>query len=674
MNVLRLSVGLLSVMPIRVVADEVRIVENPVTGAITNLEIVGDETAMNWVHAADGSQYAWIGPRYGWGTGTFKVNGRMYAWLRPGKTESGVEVIRTRRLVDGVLEEQYVFRNTSNHVMDLSEIDIHTPFNDNYPNDSSEMFKRRCHAHVWPGGAAGWVAALRIGGFGPHLGLVITEGALAAYEQKERGREKGMSNVRGVIALSPEDARLAPGEETMISWKVFAHAGWEDFFKRAVELGGAWVESDRYVARKGEIVSMTAKTKEGVWMKKWQCPGLGDYRVPITFGAIAKRISFVEVHGIEDPESILLARARYIVKHQQVNEPGSPYDGAFVPYDPNLGKQERRWLPEWQRIIGVDHSEGGERMGMGVFLAMMAQRGYTEFAPAVFRYYSFMRNHLQEPNYVSWQDVARPSRKRAFNYPWFIRFYLELYGLTGNGLYLDDAWGTFRRLFSGCVAVPDCLVEFQIGRLVTALRESGRTADADEAITLLRKYLTNSATFDVENIVTHEVMISPDMVSGAFGQLLDFYVLTGERFYIKSAEKWLPIVEAIAGRQPSWHAHDIGMHHWNGYWFGRFCHWGDTLPHDWNGHLATAFHRYAVLSGKSSFDRRSKGIADAMLGLFYPDGRATCAWIYTDRVNGEQVKGPDPLMNDQDWALVYYLENNLKREIMRSAAKTSFLP
>ena len=662
MNVLRVSICLLGAVPAGVLAGyDVRIAENPDTGAIINLAVVGDRTAMNWVHAADASQYAWIGPRYGWGTGTFKVDGRPCAWLRPGKTESGVEVARTRRLVDGVLEERYVFRNASDRALTLSEIDIHAPFNDNYPKKPSEMFKRRCHAHVWPGGAAGWVAAMRIGGFGPHLGLVVTDGALAAYEQKERGRDKGVSNVRGVIALSPMDVRLAPGEETAISWKVFAHAGWDDFARRVVELGGAWVAADRHVARKGERVRLTARTKEGVWTKDWQCPGHGDHRVPIVFGSKAPRTSFVEVLGVDDPEALMLARARYIVEHQQVNEPGSPYDGAFVPYDPDSGRQERRWLPEWRGVVNVDHSEGGERMGMGVFLAMMARRGYEEFVLPVMRYYEFVRNRLQEPDYTSWQEVARPSRKRAFNYPWFIRFYLELYGLTGRRQYLDDAWGTFRRLFSGCVVVPDCLVEFPFGRLVAALRESGRTAEADEAIVLLRRYLANSAAFDVENIVTHEVMISPDMVSGAFDQLLDFHALTGEKRYLQSAEKWLPVVEAIAGRQPSWHAHDIGLHHWNGYWFGRHCQWGDTLPHDWNGHLATAFRRYAAIAGDSSFARRSEGIANAMLGLFWPDGRATCAWIYTDRVNGEQVKGPDPLMNDQDWALVYYLENNPTR-------------
>ena len=43
------------------------------------------------------------------------------------------------------------------------------------------------------------------------------------------------------------------------------------------------------------------------------------------------------------------------------------------------------------------------------------------------------------------------------------------------------------------------------------------------------------------------------------------------------------------------------------------------------------------------------------LGLFEPDGRAHCVFICPDRVDGKPGKVFDPLMNDQDWALAFYL-------------------
>ena len=41
--------------------------------------------------------------------------------------------------------------------------------------------------------------------------------------------------------------------------------------------------------------------------------------------------------------------------------------------------------------------------------------------------------------------------------------------------------------------------------------------------------------------------------------------------------------------------------------------------------------------------------------LPFEDGKASCAYIYPNRVNGVKAGFYDPYANDQDWALVYYL-------------------
>lgn len=71
-------------------------------------------------------------------------------------------------------------------VLDVSEIDIHTPFNDNYPKRQVEVHERRCHAHVWAGGESAWVCAMRICGEALHLGLAVVEGGVAAFEHFAR--------------------------------------------------------------------------------------------------------------------------------------------------------------------------------------------------------------------------------------------------------------------------------------------------------------------------------------------------------------------------------------------------------------------------------------------------------------------------------------------------------
>ncbi len=109
------------------------------------------------------------------------------------------------------------------------------------------------------------------------------------------------------------------------------------------------------------------------------------------------------------------------------------------------------------------------------------------------------------------------------------------------------------------------------------------------------------------------------------------------------------------GDQPSWHSHDIGLHHWDGYWFGKRMTWGDTLPHDWNGTAVETFDLLAEATGDGAYRARARAIARQLLGLFDSDGRAGCAWILPDRVNDRPARFRDPLANDQDWALVFYL-------------------
>ena len=631
------------------------------TGAITNLAIAGDATGMNWTHVADGSQYAWIAPSCGWGTGTLRVDGRKCAWTKPGRT-AGVDISVARRMEGGVLYERYLFSNATDRAVSLSEIDIHAPFNDNYPKMFAELYSRRCHAHVWTGGNAGWVCAMRIGGKGPHLGLAVVEGDLAAYELKERALEKGMSNVRGVIALSPADVRLGPGETTAIAWRIFAHEGREDFFRRLVAVGGADVSADRYAAKPGETVRVTARTADGTWTKDWTCPSSGDHRVEIAYAANGDCRSHVEVLGVEDPKALLLSRARFILRNQQVDEPGSVYDGAFVPFDTETGRQERIWEADGARYTCTrnDHSEGGERIGMGVFLSLMARRGCRdEFLPALIRYARFVRTCLQDADYTSWRNRAARREMRSYNYPWYARFYLEMYDLTGDRKYLEDAWGTVRRLFDGRgVRVPIAVVEFPILRLHRALAAAGMSREAETFLSWVRAYAEPPAALNRGDSSRNEVGMAPERVSSVIRQQLELRLITGEGRYLDVARDWMVLSDAILGLQPSWHAHDIGLHHWDGFWFGKRMRWGDTMPHDWDGGMAIAFARYAEATGDESYRRRAVGIANAMLGLFTPDGRGTCGWVYPDRVNGVAAKGPDPLCNDQDWALVYYLEMN----------------
>ena len=62
----------------------------------------------------------------------------------------------------------------------VGDIGITLPLEDRY-DLGGEQDTQRCNAHVFCGGTSSFVLALRMGGAAPHLGLVLTEGELAAY-------------------------------------------------------------------------------------------------------------------------------------------------------------------------------------------------------------------------------------------------------------------------------------------------------------------------------------------------------------------------------------------------------------------------------------------------------------------------------------------------------------
>lgn len=83
---------------------------------------------------------------------------------------------------------------------DNDSIGIAFPLQDRY--ESSEVcLTSRCHTHLFCGGEVSYIMALRMGGEAPHLGMVLTEGALAAYSV-ERDTQK-RSNDRGCFFCIP---------------------------------------------------------------------------------------------------------------------------------------------------------------------------------------------------------------------------------------------------------------------------------------------------------------------------------------------------------------------------------------------------------------------------------------------------------------------------------------
>ena len=161
---------------------------NESVGAIDSIKIDGDTRNMNWV--LQENQEKWITKTDLWGLGRISTRdvfgyNKSFTWQTPIKQKSGkdyqesvyqagdITISVSRKAIDGNILEEYTFTNNSYAPINITDLSINTPFNDNYTETPESTLNERCHAHIWAeGGNSAYVCALNIGANAPHVGLV----------------------------------------------------------------------------------------------------------------------------------------------------------------------------------------------------------------------------------------------------------------------------------------------------------------------------------------------------------------------------------------------------------------------------------------------------------------------------------------------------------------------
>lgn len=657
----------------------------PETGSIAKISLKNDSRNMNWILETDGSQYKWIGKNYGWGLGYFSIQSDsdtiVNVWERPiailnknNKTEINYLVgdirITVNRTIDkNGLVEEYMFSNKSNKTIQLFDIGINTPFNDNYPN-ASTCYSERTNAHIWAGCHATYVNAMRMGGNAPHLGMVLLQGSINNYEIKERAHEKALSNTRGVIIMNPEDITLAPNENYTLSWRIFMHHGNDEFYKKIVEYGSVAARSEKYVYEQGDkarvefeykgnpdniVIQLNGKDiphkKQGnTFIAEAQLKQTGDVIFDFIYNN-GKRTP-LNVLVISGEKELIRKRTDFIIHHQQMNNPADHRYGAYMVYD-NEG--DSIFLNDTPSASKHDRDEGRERLGMGVLLAMVYKGSKDEnIKQSLLRYATFVHK-LQDKDYNTYSNPQHEGRNRNYNYSWVANFYFEMYHVTGNKQYLLDGYYTLKALYRnfghGFYAIDMPTKGYSL------LKENGYPEEAASLLEDFRK-VANSYLKNGYNYPSSEVNYEQSIVAPSVTHLLRLYLITKEQKYLDGAKEQLPLLESFGGFQPSYHLNEIAIRHWDGYWFGKREFWGDTFPHYWSTLTAVAYDLYSEATGNNVYKKRAENIVRNNLCQFFEDGKASCAFIYPNKVNGQKAFFYDPYANDQDWALVYYLMIN----------------
>ena len=629
---------------------------------------------MNFVFSNDPDNMNWFRPDY------------KYAEVicREGLSPT-VKTVRDSDLLYTTVD----LLNTSGSLLQISKTDvsIRLPLEDRYDNAEICM-TRRCHTHIFCGNDISYVCAVKMNGKAPHFGLVLTEGKLSGYSI-ERDTEHS-SNDRGCFLLLPAFSELLPGEALRISWVIFPHSGWEDFFKKAGEIRPfVRIDASKYVLFPGEdtkILVRTSFSAKHVRIGNLELIPESEENREFRYTYKAPEDSFtsleedsqalasnpfhckevilpIEADGVktfvrlllqESPEILAKRRVQFITKYQQYFGKDEHLNGAYLAFD----NEENHIV--YDKIN--DLNAGRERAGMGVLLCRYCQMHPEAAAErkSLDLYMRFVSQELvdEETGLVANDYINDNSYYRAYNYPWYAELYTEYYLLTKDKKHLLTACNVIKRFYTDG-GREHYSIELPISLLCNALKEADMTEELSKMEKLFCIHADRIAELDLD-YPPFEVNFEQSIVAPAAWILLQAYKLTGEVRYLNSAKKQLHILEQFNGHQPDAYLNETAIRHWDGFWFGKYKQFGDTFPHYWSALTGNCFLLYGYLASNEQYKNRGETSLRGVLPLIFPDGRASCACLFPTMVNGIKTVQYDPYANDQDWGLYFWLRYSME--------------
>lgn len=614
---------------------------------IVSLSFLHDQNQMNWVEG-----------------------NRRWGEVRCPK---GMETTVTRELTkEGTIKETYYFTNKTQFPMCVkrTEFGIYTTFNDNY-EDTEICLKQKCHTHIFCGKEAGYIMALQMGGNGPHLGLKMVKGSMVSYSVERDLTEE--SNDRGDFLLHFDVPMLEAGESFYICWELFWFEDKEDFYKKlllggkfpvvrtkqctyfvgeeldlTIEIGRELVASDIQIRYGKEQLPFSIQYDNGKTKVdcQYKIQRAGTYRLDIQIG---EKKTYALFLAYESFYQLIKNRCYFIATKQQYHKDNSPLDGAYLIYD---NEEESMYYSHLD-----DHNGGRERIGMGVLMAHVLQRESNEvLKKSLEQYIQYVYRELYDKETgMVYNDIHRNLEwHRLYNYPWMSVFQLELYQLFQDTTYLKDSYRTMERYYKEGgkkfygIAIPAY-------ELLQALQKENFLEEAKQLkqdfIEHIEQIYSNSL-----NYPPFEVRYEQSIVAPAIACLLQGYQITGDEKFLQEAKKQLEVLQLFNGEQPDYHMYEVSIRHWDGKWFGKYRNYGDTYPHYWSALTGIDYALYYDINKDEVYREKSKASFYGCLNLFKEDGRASCAMVYPETVNGVKGHYYDPWANDQDWALYFALK------------------
>ena len=535
--------------------------------------------------------------------------------------------------------------------------------NDRY--DSSDIcIMNRAHAHIFAGLDSTYINAERMGNSGKSLGIVFTRGSFSSYSQ-----ENVKSNDRGYLYLNAEPFELKGGESYGISYEFFTHSGKGDLSEKlrdytsqlhVISPGGfSFVQGDTIafeVECKNEITFAHVELNgeplkyeiDGNKLKvNFTAKNSGDYKV---FFTVNSTRSYAVFQVTPNPMELVKQRVRFIVENQQCMDKTSPLYGAYLCYD---NKRRQQFFDYYWR----DQNACRERIGMGILIAKYLQSEKDSMVyDSLMLYINFLFRETvnAETGFVSDTIGMDDSFVRLYNIPWISVLFAEMYNLTGQEEYVDVIINTMRYFYrqGGGRFYPNAV---QFYELLEVVKHCGKEQEYQELTALFRNHADNV----VKNGVLyppHEVNFEQTIVAPAVTILLDCYRLSGDKKYLREAEKHLDVLRRFDSDAPDYRLNKIPIRFWDDFWFGKQQSFGDTMPHYWSVLSGYCNYLYGVVTDKEDYVSYGKECIRNNMMLFNEKGEGSCAYVYPYEVNGVRGEFYDELANDQDFALYYLLK------------------
>ena len=642
---------------------------DPERGLLTSCILNADPECANFIKEGHGFGEIHSTLWFTWDNGVFDKKGEAWDFVSFSESEQeavacfsrrGVFVCETFLLCENDFRLRIEVKNTNFYPVYFKKEDfsIYTPFADSY-DDSLTSQRIRVHTHIAPSSEQTFIRLERMGVSEHNLGIILSSGAVSSYSQEGCH----CSNDRGFLFLNVEPFSLLKDETYTLEFIAFAHRGGEDFFEKAL----AYPTFVRVCAKDGfvlfenctsELTLICGETVQSVSASVNQnsLPLTVEdtlVHIPLVRLPLGENILEYTVNGrrgvarlfVSKPlQDLQRERAHFIINHQQCLDEKSPLYGAFLIYD---NEEKRQYFSfDWP-----DHNANRERMSMGVFLIKYLRKtGDRTVEKSLSLFTEFLlRECVDEDTGRAYNNIGKDkTQKRLYNAPWVFLYFAELYLYTHEKRYIDLVFRMVIAYYEngGTHFYPNGI---RMSELRRAFLESGDEDNCQRIYALFDEHIDNLIQNGTQ-YPPHEVNYEQAIVTPAVSLMLDKYLMCKDEKYIREAERHLALLIKFHSDAPDYRLDKVPIRYWDNYWFGKTQSsvYGDTLPHPALAHSAHCFYAYGVITGNQKWIDYGIQTFQAAYCLFSPDGKASSAFVYPERVNGAKGNFFDPFADEQD--------------------------